>query len=332
MSALPWKTTLRRLIGLAAAATVTTSMASAEVPESPDPIQVVVNNWNSQLVLANISGLLLEKLGYSVAYAPIHTQMQYSALANGDVHYQVEVWEGTMAEPFEKQVARGRIIDAGSHDAVTREDWWYPAYVAEVCPGLPDWQALKDCAAQLATDDTAPKGRYLAGPTEWEKPDKERIEALGLDIEVVNAEDASTLWRELEAAAQSKRPIILFNWTPNWVEAKYPGNFVDFPDHDPDCETDPKWGINPTASHDCGNPKRGWLKKGVWSGFEDTWPCAFELIENINFSNAQIADAAARVDVGGRRRPRPRPNGSRRTSRCGAPGFPPARPDLELSR
>ncbi len=299
MSKTPWMRHLRKLVLLLAATLATGSIASAEVPESPAPIKIVVNNWNSQLVLANISGLLLEKLGYNVAYVPAHTQLQYSALANGDMHYQVEVWQGTMAEAFEKQVARGGIVDAGSHDAVTREDWWYPAYVEDVCPGLPDWQALKECAAKLATAETGTKGRYLAGPTEWEKPDRERVEALGLDIEVVNAKDASTLWRELEAASQAKRPIILFNWTPNWVEAKYPGSFVDFPDHDPDCESDPKWGLNTEVTHDCGNPKRGWLKKGVWSGFEETWPCAFKLIETISFTNGQIAGAAAKVDVEG---------------------------------
>ncbi|MEM7222750.1 MAG: ABC transporter substrate-binding protein [Pseudomonadota bacterium] len=299
MSKIPFKSSPWRLVGLLAATLVMGSGAAAQVPESSEPIKIVVNNWNSQLVLANISGRLLEKLGYNVAYMPAHTQMQYSALANGDMHFQVEVWEGTMAEAFEKQVARGGIIDAGSHDAVTREDWWYPAYVEEICPGLPDWQALKDCSAKLATPETGGKGRYLAGPSEWEKPDRERVEALGLDIVVVNADDASTLWRELEAASQSKQPIILFNWTPNWVEAEYPGNFVDFPDHDPDCEADPKWGLNPEVTHDCGNPKQGWLKKGVWSGFEETWPCAYRLVETINFTNDQIADAAAKVDVGG---------------------------------
>ena len=275
------------------------SNATAEVPESPDPIKIVINNWTSQLVLANISGQLLSKLGYSVTYEPAHTQLQYPAMGNGDMHLQMEVWEGTMAVPFESQVERGRMADAGSHDAVTREDWWYPNYVEEVCPGLPDWKALNDCAAKLATPETAPKGRYLAGPTDWEKPDLERVAALGLNFVVVNAGDASQLRSELEASVRNKDPIILFNWSPNWVEAKFPGKFVEFPDHDPDCESDPSWGSNPDLPFDCGNPKRGWLKKGVWAGFEGKWPCAFDLISNANFTNQQIAEAAAKVDVDG---------------------------------
>jgi glycine betaine/proline transport system substrate-binding protein len=273
---------------------------AAEVPESADPIKIVLNNWTSQLVLARVSGELLKKLGYNVEYRKAETQLQYTAMGNGDMHFQVEVWEGTMKDPFEKQVAKERMVDAGAHDAVTREEWWYPLYVEEVCPGLPDWEALNDCAGNLATPETAPKGRYLAGPTDWEKPDQERVEALGLNIQVVNAKAATDLWAALDAAVQRKEPIILFNWTPNWVEAKYDGNFIDFPDHHPACETDPSWGINPDAAFDCGNPKRGWLKKGVWSGLEKKWPCAFELIKDINFTNAQIGEAAAMVDVGGR--------------------------------
>ncbi len=294
----------RRLSTLLAAATLgglllVASHASAEVPESTDPIKIVINNWTSQLVLARISGSLLEKIGYNVEYKTAETQLQYTAMGNGYMHFQVEVWEGTMKVPFEKQVATERMIDAGTHDAVTREEWWYPLYVEEVCPGLPNWEALNDCAAKLATPETAPKGRYLAGPVDWEKPDEERVEALGLNIEVVNAKEASELWAELDAAVQRKKPIILFNWTPNWVEARYDGRFIDFPDHHPACETDPIWGINPDTTFDCGNPKQGWLKKGVWAGLEKKWPCAFELIKSINFTNAQIGEAAAMVDVDG---------------------------------
>jgi glycine betaine/proline transport system substrate-binding protein len=273
--------------------------ANAEVPESEDPIKVVVNNWTSQIVLANVTGELLKEMGYNVEYIPSDTQLQYTAMGNGDMHVQVEVWEGTMKTPFLREVEAGRMVDAGSHSATTREEWWYPAYVEEICPGLPDWNALNKCAEKLSTPETAPQGRYLAGPVDWEKPDQERVDALGLDFVVVNAGQASTLWAELDAASRRKEPIILFNWTPNWVEARYDGKFVEFPKHAEACETDPSWGMNPDLAYDCGNPKDAWLKKGAWSGMPEQWPCAFQLIKNIDFTNAMIAEAAALVDVEG---------------------------------
>ncbi|WP_264210369.1 ABC transporter substrate-binding protein [Leisingera thetidis] len=266
---------------------------------SAEPIKIVENNWTSQLVLSRITGALLEKAGYSVEYKPADNQLQFVAIGNGDMHVQVEVWEGTHRTSFQRQLDAGRMVDAGSHDAVTREDWWYPAYMEKTCPGLPDYEALNKCAEAFATPETAPKGRYLGGPIDWEKPDPERIEALGLDFDVVNAGQASTLWAELDAAYRREEPIVLFNWTPNWVEARYDGKFIEFPEHDAKCETDPAWGSNPELTHDCGNPRAGWLKKGVWSGMEDEWPGAYEIIQNLNFTNEHIAQAAAMVDVDG---------------------------------
>ena len=68
-----------------------------------------------------------------------------------------KVWEGAFGENFEKVVGEGCVIDAATHDAKTREEWWYPDYVEEQCPGLPDWKALEKCAAIFATAETKPK-------------------------------------------------------------------------------------------------------------------------------------------------------------------------------
>src|SRR3546814_6777684 len=69
----------------------------------------------------------------------------------------------------------GRMVDLGSHNATTRDDWWYPEYMEEICPGLPDWQALNACADKFAAPETAPKGRYLAGPVDWIKQDRKSV-------------------------------------------------------------------------------------------------------------------------------------------------------------
>ena len=38
-----------------------------------------------------------------------------------DLHMQIEVWEGTHKTNFEKFVGTGNLLDAGTHDAITRE-------------------------------------------------------------------------------------------------------------------------------------------------------------------------------------------------------------------
>jgi len=272
--------------------------ASAAVPESNEPIKIVMNNWTSQNVLANVAGILLEKMGYTVEYVPSDTQLQFQAMANGDLHFQVEVWEGSMITAYDAGIAAG-LVDYGSHDAVTREEWWYPLYVKEVCPGLPDWKALDACADKFAVAETAPKGRFVGPPADWGKHYSERIQALGMNFQEVPAGQAATLWAELQAAYDRKEPVVLFNWTPNFIEAKFEGEFVDFPEYDAACLTDPAWGMNPNAVYDCGAPKSGWLKKAGWSGIAETWPAASAMLMQMNFTNAQIAAAASMVDTDG---------------------------------
>lgn len=270
---------------------------AAFVPESQEPIRIILNNWTSQIVLSKITGTLLERMGYRVAYATVTVDDQWGALRLGLEHVQVEVWEGTMSMESNRFLQKGLLTEAGDHAALTREDWWYPAYVEEMCPGLPDWRALKRCASLFATDETAPSGRFLAGP--WEKPERARIRALGLDFKVVEVGHADALWAELKEAMRKKTPILLFNWTPNWVEARHKGRFVEFPAYAPECETDPAWGVNPDFHQDCGNPKNAWLKKMVWPGMEKRWPCAYALLRNISFTGPMIAEAAAWVDADG---------------------------------
>ena len=270
------------------------SIASAR-PKNNDPIKIVINNWTSQAILSKIAGRLFEKQGYLVEYVLQDTYEQWGALHRGEVHVQVEVWEGTNAKLFSRMVQAGGVVGAGTHDAKTREDWWYPSYVEPLCPGLPNWKALKRCYALFATKETYPYGQYLSGP--WEKPDRARIRALEMDFKVVEVENGEALNKKLFEAINNQLPIVLFNWSPNWIEAKFDGKFVEFPTYEPECESDPTWGVNPELLYDCGNPKTGWLKKVVWSGMPDKWPCAFTTFKKMNFSNKGISELVFMVDV-----------------------------------
>ena len=99
----------------------------------------------------------------------------------------------------------------------------------EKCPGLPDWEALNDCAEAFATPETLPSGRYLGGPVTWGGYDDERAEALGLDYEVVHAGTDAALFAELESAYQRKAPWLGWIYTPHWAPIKFEGEWVEFP-------------------------------------------------------------------------------------------------------
>ena len=271
------------------------SLITPAVSHSQEPIKIITNNWTSQVILSEITGRIFESMGTKVEYFPSSISDQWGALAYGVGHIQIEVWEGTMSDQFNRMVADGSIIDAGAHTATTREDWWYPQYVEELCPGLPDWKALKACADLFKRPGSEGEGIYFSGP--WEKPDEARIRALEMNFRVKILSNGDEIWAELKKSYSQKQPIVLFNWSPNWVESRYPGAFVEFPEHTAACETEPEWGINKTLIYDCGNPKNGWLKKAATMSFKQDYQCEFETLKNISFNNHQIASLAAKVDV-----------------------------------
>lgn len=288
---------MKTVSGVAIAASLALTIGSTQAADSSDPIIIPIHNWSSQIVMSNAFGQMLEGMGNAVEYVTTDSQAVYESVRLGDVHLELEVWEGAFGKSFRDALAKGGLHDAGDHDAVTREDWWYPAWTKEACPGLPDWKALNDCAHLFKTPETGEKGRYLDGPTDWLKHGKERAEALGLNYTVINAGSAAALWAEIGAAEKDKKPVLVFNWTPNFAEAVWPGEFVEFPEWEDGCDKDPAKGPNPDALFDCGNPAKGYLKKAAWDGMKDKWPAAYCLLTKVSFTNAQIAEMAKIVDI-----------------------------------
>ncbi len=288
---------MKKLISVAASGLVAALPATAFAQDSSDPIIIPTHNWSSQIVMSHVVGNLFESIGNNVEYVSTDSQAVYESVRLGDVTLELEVWEGAFGVAFSEALAKGGMHDAGDHNAVTREDWWYPLWTKDSCPGLPSWEALNDCAAMFATPETGDKGRFLGGPVDWLKHDAERVEALGMDFVVVNAGSAAALWAEVSAAERNKRPVVIFNWTPNFVEAVWEGEFVEFPTYFEGCKDDPALGPNPDATYDCGNPADGYLKKAAWDGMEDKWPNAYQVLRKISFTNPQIAEMAKLVDV-----------------------------------
>ena len=288
---------MKKLISVAASGLVAALPATAFAQDSSDPIIIPTHNWSSQIVMSHVVGNLFESMGNNVEYVSTDSQAVYESVRLGDVTLELEVWEGAFGVAFSEALAKGGMHDAGDHNAVTREDWWYPLWTKDSCPGLPSWEALNDCAAMFATPETGDKGRFLGGPVDWLKHDAERVEALGMDFVVVNAGSAAALWAEVSAAERNKRPVVIFNWTPNFVEAVWEGEFVEFPTYFDGCKDDPALGPNPDATYDCGNPADGYLKKAAWDGMEGKWPNAYQVLRKISFTNPQIAEMAKLVDV-----------------------------------
>ncbi len=262
-------------------------------------IKIAIHNWSSQLVGATVIGELMKKVDEKVEYVLMDSQTVYQSMADGDIDIVHEIWETQFGESYNKALSGGGIEEILTHDAVTRMGWWYPEYVEKECPGLPEWKALNKCSSIFARTDSNGKGVYIGGPVEWSQHDAERIKALGMNFVVKSLSSAGSIWKELDQAVKNEKPIVVFNWSPNFIGAKYKGKFVDFPKHDPKCISDASWGINPKKLYDCDNPINGYLKLAVNDDFKKNHPKGYKLIKHMNFSNSDIDKMANYVDTGG---------------------------------
>ena len=288
------------LVGMLAAAAIglTTVAAAAEV-ESRDPIKLTLHDWTGQFVTTKIMGEVLKKAGYNIEYVQADYIAQFAGLKTGDLHVAMEIWETTGRDAMDEATATGNVENLGETGMQAIEEWWYPLYMKEKCPGLPDWQALAKCAEAFSTPETAPKGRYLGGPVTWGGYDDERVEALGLDFEVVHAGTDAALFAELESAYQRKAPVLLWVYAPHWAPVKYEGEWVEFPKYESACYSDPAWGTNKSATYDCGKP-RGPIWKVAWSGVKDKWAGAHKAIQKFNVSNEEMGAMVSAVDLDGK--------------------------------
>ncbi|MBC8269695.1 MAG: ABC transporter substrate-binding protein, partial [Rhodospirillaceae bacterium] len=203
-------------------------------------------------------------------------------------------------DAMDASLKTGKTENMGETGMQAIEEWWYPEYMKERCPGLPDWKALNKCAKEFSTAETAPKGRYLGGPVTWGGFDDERAEALGLNFEVVHAGTDAALFAELESAYQRKAPILLWVYTPHWAPAKFKGEWVEFPKYSAECYQDPKVGMNKDLAYDCGKP-RGPIWKVSWGGLKDKWPGAHKIIKAFKINNEEMSQMIVEVDLNGKK-------------------------------
>jgi glycine betaine/proline transport system substrate-binding protein len=144
------------------------SPASAQVPESDETIKLAVIGYSGDNIIMFIYGGLLEKLGYSVEFVPADYLGQFAGLETGDLHIGSPGWDTTAKAALAAAWETGDVLNMGDMGIAVNEDWRYPLYVKDVCPGLPDWHALLEpaCVEALSNAETSPKARFLSGPIE----------------------------------------------------------------------------------------------------------------------------------------------------------------------
>lgn len=256
---------------------LTGTAAAADLGDTSAPIRLAINEWTGQHLSTHVAGQILEQAGYTVEYVTAGYYNMYPAIGEGEIHAALEVWESNVPDLYYEVLDTGAIAEIGDLGLVAREGFAYPAHVAELCPGLPAWEALMDCAMQFATAETLPQGRLVDYPADWGTPGADRVAGLELPFRAVPAGSEGALIAELRASTERGTPLLMVFWQPHWAIAEYDVTFVDLPAGTPECYEDPAWGTNPNATSDCDFlPSR--IFKVAWSGLAEQWPAAAEIL------------------------------------------------------
>ncbi|MEM9011073.1 MAG: ABC transporter substrate-binding protein [Pseudomonadota bacterium] len=289
---------MRLLSTTAAISLMAGSAFATDLGAVDEPIRLAINEWTGQHISTHIAGAMLEEAGYTVEYTTAGYMNMYQAMADGEIHAALEVWSSNVSEDYAKKVEAGGVVELGDLGLDAKEGLAYPAHVADLCPGLPAWEALMDCATVFASAETIPQGRLVDYPADWGTPGADRMTGLDLPFRAVPAGSEGALITELRAATEKQSPLLIVFWQPHWAMSAYDVQFVDLPVGNEACFNDPAWGTNPAATHDCDfAPSR--IFKAGWAGLEEKWPAAFEILTNYQLAVEDQQRMMGAIDVDG---------------------------------
>lgn len=280
-------------------AALLTAAPHAQAAETDNPVRIVVTGITDADFIANVFAGFLEEQGYKVERVKADYAAQFIGLEAGDMDVSTSIWD-TSRDILDAALATGKVQNMGSTGVKIREGWWYPLYVKELCPGLPDWKALlkPDCVKALSTVETSPKARFVEPPADWTTNDAARVEALKLPFELEGTGTPAALHAAIVGAVQRKEPVIGWGFMPDWMTEQYKGEFVKFPPFEAACATDPKWGVNSDKVWDCDNPF-GYVWKVANTASEKKFPRMARMLRLYQMTAAEVAWGIRRVDIDG---------------------------------
>lgn len=271
---------------------------AADMGPTDEAIRLAINEWTGQHISTHIAGETLKRAGYKVEYVTAGYDPQFTAIADGEIHGTMEVWSSNAPDLWKKMRDEGKVEDIGATGFEAREGLLYPVHVKGMCPGLPAWEALRECASKFATAETLPNGRLLDYPADWGSPGADRLNGLELPYKAVPAGSEGALISELKASVAKKSPLLMTFWQPHWALSEFDTEWVALPVAEDACFDDPGWGVNPASTYDC-DFAPAHVFKVVWSGLKDKWPMAYSLLKEVKVPTSDQQDMMRAIDVNG---------------------------------
>lgn len=268
---------------------------AADLGRSDEPIRLALGEQMGAQITAHVAGELLKAAGYQVAFVPAEDMAVFRQMDRGLIDANLEVWPASAAPSYRDLTLERRIESLGDLGLVSTEGLAYPAHMEAQCPGLPAWEALRDCAAAFETNGAA---IVLDYPEDWEGPAADLVAALDLPFALTPAASEDALVEALVTASTDGTPALVMFWRPHWAVAAHDLRFVTLPEAEAACYEDPAWGPNSDAIGDCGFPALS-SEKSLVAGFKTKWPAAYFLLRDFQITAQTQEELMAMVERDG---------------------------------
>ncbi|AEC20175.1 putative glycine betaine/choline/proline transport system substrate-binding protein [Pusillimonas sp. T7-7] len=246
-------------LGLSAAGNVAQA-ADGPACELDRPIKFGGMNWESNLVLVEVERFIADKgYGCKSEVLPTETLPALAALERGDLDINTEIWLNSVAEPWEKAEATGKVKRIGDI-YMGGEAWFIPKYTAERLPELKKASDLPKFKDEFKDPEEPSKGRFYGCPAGWgcEVVSGNLFKALGLGdtFTLFSPGTGATQKAALTAAYKRKENVVFYYWYPTPLVGSLDLVKLELPAYDKEkhaCLTDPNC-ANPEPSAYPDNP------------------------------------------------------------------------------
>jgi glycine betaine/proline transport system substrate-binding protein len=224
----------------------TASAAEGPTCELDRPIKFGGMNWESNLVLVEVERFIAENgYGCKSEVLPVETLPALAALERGDLDINSEIWLNSVADPWAKAEATGKVKRIGDV-YMGGEAWFIPRYTAERFPELKSAADLPKFKDEFTDPEEPNKGRFYGCPAGWgcEVVSGNLFKALNLDesFTLFSPGTGATQKAALTAAYKRKENMVFYYWYPTPLVGSMDLVKLELPAYDKGkhtCLTDP---------------------------------------------------------------------------------------------
>lgn len=272
------------LLGAACAGIEEGGGAAAGGGGGTETITLVENPWPASELNVAVAKIIIEsELGNPVEIVALDENVQWDALAAGDIDASLEVWPSGHGERIAEYIeAQGTVENGGMLGPKGEIGWYVPTYAVEANPALATWEGYADAAADFASAETGDLGRFLGADPSWVQYDETIISNLGLPFQVVWTGSEDALLAEVSSSYSREEPVLFYFYSPHAIFNQFDLTQVELPAYSDDCYAD-------EAAIACAYPTDE-LMKIFSAGLAEKDANVHTLLSNMNYgSDAQVA-------------------------------------------